>query len=41
MFPIDTLWMWLKQEAIDELDRGEGIPHEQVMKEMKKKYDLR
>ena len=31
-----------EQQAIDEglgeLDRGEGIPHEQVMKEVKSKY---
>ena len=28
------------EEAIAELDRGEGIPHEQVMKEFKAKYKI-
>jgi hypothetical protein len=29
------------QEGLDQLDRGEGIPHEKVMKEMKAKYGLK
>ena len=29
------------QEGLDELDRGEGIPHEKVMEEMKAKYGLK
>jgi len=28
------------EESISELDRGEGIPHEQVMKEIKAKYNI-
>lgn len=28
------------EESIGELDRGEGIPHEQVMKEIKSKYNI-
>ena len=28
------------QEGIDELDRGEGIPHEQVMEEVRRKFGL-
>jgi predicted transcriptional regulator len=28
------------EESIAEMDRGEGIPHEQVMKEIKTKYKL-
>jgi thiamine pyrophosphate-dependent acetolactate synthase large subunit-like protein len=29
------------QEGLDQLDRGEGIPHEKVMKEIKAKYGLK
>jgi predicted transcriptional regulator len=29
------------QEGIDQLDRGEGIPHEKVMEEIKAKYGLK
>ncbi|OFY69004.1 MAG: hypothetical protein A2Y71_01180 [Bacteroidetes bacterium RBG_13_42_15] len=29
------------QEGLDQLDRGEGIPHEKVMEEMKAKYGLK
>lgn len=29
------------QEGLDELDRGEGIPHEKVMEELKAKYGLK
>jgi hypothetical protein len=29
------------QEGLDQLNRGEGIPHEKVMKEMKAKYGLK
>lgn len=28
------------EESIAELDRGEGIPHEQVMREIREKYKL-
>ncbi len=28
------------EEAIAELDKGKGIPHEQVMKEIKTKYKI-
>lgn len=28
------------EESIAELDRGEGIPHEDVMKEIKAKYKI-
>lgn len=28
------------EESIAELDKGEGIPHEQVMKEIKAKYKI-
>ncbi|AWW28883.1 hypothetical protein DN752_01345 [Echinicola strongylocentroti] len=27
-------------EGLAQLDRGEGIPHEQVMKEVREKYNL-
>lgn len=27
-------------EGLTQLDRGEGIPHEQVMKEVREKYNL-
>jgi thiamine pyrophosphate-dependent acetolactate synthase large subunit-like protein len=29
------------QEGLDQLDRGEGIPHEKVMEEIKAKYGLK
>jgi len=29
------------KEGLYQLDRGEGIPHEKVMKEMKAKYGLK
>jgi len=29
------------QEGLDQLDRGEGIPHEKVMEEIKTKYGLK
>ncbi len=28
------------EDSITQLDRGEGIPHEQVMKEIKSKYKI-
>ena len=27
-------------EGLDQLERGEGIPHEQVMNELRAKYNL-
>ena len=41
--PIESLPEWQReglQEAIDELDRGEGIPHDKVWAELKEKYGL-
>lgn len=29
------------EAAIEEMDKGNGIPHEQVMKEIKAKYKLK